>query len=381
MQTSRRSSWVVTFAVSALVVSSAAMAAGPQVHGQRVEGDKASTRWTAERYANAKPFEVEVDLAALEAAADDLAAQLDAELGPEAAERSSVAGFQPTVEPRLQPRQLFSAADRLVDSSEVTPDSVGSGAGHYTSSRVFPSGAETYYPYRTVGKIYFSFDGSDYVCSGAVIRKRLVLTAGHCLHQGEGGQSGFHSDVVFVPALRGGSAPYGEWTASYLWVTNAWYTGGGAVPNTADYAIIEINDRRISGVVRKIGDYLGSLGWITNRLLTDNHLTLLGYPQSMDSGTTMHRVDSNYKKKTTKNTAEYGSDMTGGSSGGPWVQDFGEKAVGQSHAGGGTGNQAVGVTSYGYTNAGVKLQGSSNFTTNIFNGLINTACARKAGNC
>jgi V8-like Glu-specific endopeptidase len=377
----RRQRWIFTFAVAALATGSTAWAAESLVLGHRVQNPKAVAEyWTAERYANAQPYEAELDLAALEAAADDLAAELDAALGPEAAEGSSEPGYPPTVNLRPQPQRLFSPADRWI-ADPVEPQSVGSGGGHYTSSRVHPAGVEEFYPYRTVGKIYFSYGGQNFVCSGAVIRKRLVLTAGHCLHQGKGGQNGFHSNVRFVPGLRNGDAPYGQWTAAYLWVTNAWATSNGVVPNTADFAVIELNDLRINGVVRKAGDVLGTLGWITNRLLTANHLTLLGYPASMDSGLIMHRVDSAFKLKTNKNTAEYGSDMTGGSSGGPWVQDFGEKATGQTYVGGGSGNQVVGVTSYGYNNAAVKLQGASNFTSNLFTGLINSACARRAGNC
>ncbi len=44
--------------------------------------------------------------------------------------------------------------------------------------------------------------------------------------------------------------------------------------------------------------------------------------------------------------AEIGSAMAGGSSGGPWILDFGIQAAGQLLPNGGS-NRVVGITSYG----------------------------------
>jgi hypothetical protein len=93
----------------------------------------------------------------------------------------------------------------------------------------------------------------------------------------------------------------------------------------------------------------------------------------------MQDVMSNAFRNTNPNNVEYGSDAGGGSSGGPWVQNFQVLA-----AGGGTGqntgsNRVVGVTSYGYTSADPKVQGAS-IPDNRWVQLWNTICAR-AGNC
>ena len=72
--------------------------------------------------------------------------------------------------------------------------------------------------------------------------------------------------------------------------------------------------------------------------------------------------------------------MQGGSSGGPWVQNFGAYSVGQPGALNPGINRVVGVTSWGYINTALKGQGASIFN-NEFTTLLNAMCAHKAGNC
>lgn len=61
-----------------------------------------------------------------------------------------------------------------------------------------------------------------------------------------------------------------------------------------------------------------------------------------------------------------GSSMTGGSSGGPWLLNLGVDAAGNGVNYGTVAlrNAVVGVTSWGYSDGGVKLQGASTFATN-----------------
>ena len=93
----------------------------------------------------------------------------------------------------------------------------------------------------------------------------------------------------------------------------------------------------------------------------------------------MQNVASSAYRAVAPNNVEYGSDATGGSSGGPWVQNLAVMAVG-----GGTGNnvgqnRVVGITSYGYTDVAPKVQGSS-ILNDTWVALWNSICAR-VGNC
>jgi len=73
-------------------------------------------------------------------------------------------------------------------------------------------------------------------------------------------------------------------------------------------------------------------------------------------------------------------DMRGGSSGGPWVQNFGSLADGQTGGLNAALNRVVGVTSYGYTSFDPKAQGAAIFDSR-FTTILNTMCSHKGGNC
>ena len=103
------------------------------------------------------------------------------------------------------------------------------------------------------------------------------------------------------------------------------------------------------GPLVKLGNVTGWLGWQTVSL-DANHTSKLGYPCNLDGCQKMQNITSTSFRTSAPNNVEYGSDARGGSSGGPWVQNFATVP-----AGGGTGtnpglNRVVGITSYGYIN-------------------------------
>lgn len=144
-------------------------------------------------------------------------------------------------------------------------------------------------------------------------------------------------------------------------------------PNASDFGMIEIQDRVIGGVTRRIGDLTGYFGYATSSL-TANHVHLLGYPVDFSSGARMHEVASGRCTTGGNNSERYGSDMRGGSSGGPWVQDFGVPASGQTVGPSGP-NLIVGVTSYANVSTDPKYQGSSIPDANFTN-LLTVICNR-----
>ena len=213
-----------------------------------------------------------------------------------------------------------------------------------------------------------------------VLRPRLVLTAGHCVHRGSGGNDGFYNSFLFIPAHQEGNAPYGAWSWKWVITTASWDSSNGNVPNAGDIAIIELRDKEVDGEVRKLGDLVGSFGFRTNGL-KNNHTKKIGYPGNFDNGEIMHQVDSEDFRSGGNGTRFYGSDMRGGSSGGPWVMNFGDN---DRDTGSGLEpwrpNRIVGVTSYGFIDAAPKVQGSS-ILGDQFLRILETACARREGNC
>jgi hypothetical protein len=113
-----------------------------------------------------------------------------------------------------------------------------------------------------------------------------------------------------------------------------------------------------------------------------NHLTLVGYPCNLDNCQKMENTMAQSFDNGGNNTIRYGSAMRGGSSGGPWIQDFGVAANGAPSGEGA--NYLKSVTSYGPIATEPKYQGASillNSGSGSFIDLLNQVCAHRAGNC
>ena len=334
--------------------------------------------WTPERYGNAKPRyvprrPVEVDESQTLGGTFD--APLEESVGEDARYPVNGAAAPITL---FEPRHVEpDAGGRELDVDQ--PMNVGTSLLPFTSSRLIPQSADRQWPYKTVGKLFYNTPQGPAVCSAAVIRHRLIVTAGHCVHEGRRGRQGWFSDFRFVPAFRSGKAPFGNWRAYQTWTTSSWYYGGGSTPNRADFAIIELRDKTVNGRETRIGDRVGWLGFQTNRL-RNNHVHMLGYPSNLDNGQKMHQVAAEAGFAVSPNNYAFGSDMGSGASGGPWVQNFGKKATGQSRGNRKEMNRVVGVTSAGRANPN-DLSAVSSVLNNEFMSMYESACTAKTRNC
>jgi V8-like Glu-specific endopeptidase len=254
-------------------------------------------------------------------------------------------------------------------------DAVGTQGLQFTSSQVFPSQVDTSYPHRATGKLWFETSPGQWsTCSASMIKPGIVATAGHCVASGTGR---WYGSFVYVPAYRSGSAPYGVWSSwATVTTTNQWFTGGGTVPNGGDYGLI-IFHKNAAGY--RIGDYTGWLGYQFPALV-GKHVTVLGYPGNLDGGAINHRVDA----QTTAGAAGtglFGSDMTGGSSGGAVVLNFRTNYSSSTSAPADNGeNRLVSVVSYGPVATGPKYQGGSVFDARLTS-MLSSLCTGYAWAC
>jgi V8-like Glu-specific endopeptidase len=194
-------------------------------------------------------------------------------------------------------------------------------------------------PYKTVGRVFYRQGGVNYVCSGSSVVSRpnnVVFTAGHCLNDGDGTWS---KNVVFVPGWRPGKnhAPYGVFPAKTLWAPDGWVSQHLYAYDIGAFSV------KKNAKKKTLQKTVGALGFAFN-LGRVQHWDSFGYPvQSPFSGDRLTTCTSAFAVQDDMggegpDTNGVGCDMSGGSSGGPWILMLRR------------GNLLNGVTSYGYQN-------------------------------
>lgn len=270
------------------------------------------------------------------------------------------------------------------NTNGVLPLDFGTAMQPFTTVRadLFGLNTNTAYPYSAAGKLFIGGKATAW-CSASLIKPGVIVTAAHCVAPFGGG--GFFPGWTFVPGYRFGAAPFGAWGWVAVFAPAAWLAGTDpcTVPGVVcedDVAVIVLNGLP--------GNAAGFLGFAWDTGFTEQNLfqiTQLGYPGGLDFGLFMERNDSfGYISVANSDNTILGSNMDGGSSGGPWVENFGLPATltGETNGAFPFPNVVVGVTSWGYPlNPAIKVQGASPFTAGNINALVTAACAAFPGNC
>lgn len=183
-----------------------------------------------------------------------------------------------------------------------------------------------------VGKVFFTVNGADYVCSGNAVASgngSTVSTAGHCVNEA----GTWASNWVFAPGYDNGQTPYGLWSASDLFATDQW-----VAQEDMNYDVAFATVEPESGTAT-LTETVGGSGIEFN---TDRGAlyTSFGYPAAAPfDGETLEQCQGTGFDDTLGGTDDQGidCDMTGGSSGGPWFVGDGPEGY------------QVSVNSFGYT--------------------------------
>jgi V8-like Glu-specific endopeptidase len=297
-------------------------------------------------------------------------------------------GYAPGAEGTGKTSPVFLGTPEAAESG-VTSEDFGTNNHPFTTARADLYGLNTnqVYPYRAAGKLFFKIGTSSFICSASLIKRGIVVTAAHCV--ANYGQKQFYSGWQFVPGYRNGSAPFGTWTANEVWIKTAYYNGTDAcavfgVVCPDDVAVIILKSTPSGAYPGTAAGWFGYWygGGFTSNGLT--HITQLGYPGGLDNAADMERNDSQgYINSSDSNNTVIGSNMNGGSSGGPWIANFGLPSVltGETNGSFSPPNVVVGVTSWGYTSTGPKEQGASPFTINNIQSLLTSACGATPAAC
>ncbi|SDM94348.1 glutamyl endopeptidase [Streptomyces sp. cf386] len=200
-------------------------------------------------------------------AATDLAVGLTASGEELEAPGGALAATEETIEPYTGSGDMTGAGPNV--SFEPTPEdtsggdvSIDSVIGTDNRTRIT---ATTSHPSRAI--VYLT--SSDARCTGFLVSKDTVVTAGHCVHPGgTGSTADFFSDFRAYPGKNGSSNPYGSCGWTQVWTDNAWINDEDG---SHDWGVIKLNC--------SIGNTVGWLGYRwQGASLNGTSVTVRGYP-------------------------------------------------------------------------------------------------------
>jgi V8-like Glu-specific endopeptidase len=219
------------------------------------------------------------------------------------------------------PARKASAKPVPMDAGPATPDKTPLGTPHNVvnpttpaSGQIHPDVAFT----NTDGKVFFHdpVDGNNYVCSGGAInsgKKRLVLTAGHCVHRGGGGQ--WMQNWVFDPGYQFGVGSPGTFPAFQLWAQSSWINNND---HHFDYAFVITQNGSGGG---RLVDTVGGNGLTINP--GRPFITFIGYPDNVSNTEQQANCQGQLSRRNIFNSdQQLNCNLGGGSSGGPWLQNY-----------------------------------------------------------
>jgi hypothetical protein len=245
-------------------------------------------------------------------------------------------------------------------------------------------------PYAQTGKLFAQFNTGWSVCTASLIEPGVLVTAARCVHDFGQRNAGFADQVYWVPANTaagsgGGSGPFGTYAAAQYYVptpywngTDTCLTGARGVVCNNDIATVVLESNAGTALGGAYGYGWNGFSFVKSPAFGRHKvadITQLGYPQAFDGGWQMQRNNSFGKfigRKGSNGKAlkivQIGSAMTDGSTGGPWLVNFGTKpsfdaskaSLGAHRAA----NVVMGVTSWGYDTVGANVQGASWFGQN-----------------
>ncbi|MEU3737581.1 trypsin-like serine protease [Streptomyces sp. NPDC032198] len=168
---------------------------------------------------------------------------------------------------------------------------------------------------KSVGRLFFvNANGADTWCTATAVKsanRSAVMTAAHCVRRGSSPVNTNFS-MVFVPAYHKGKAPYGAFAVRSAAAPRSWEKD-----STNDMSALTVdadkNGKKLTDVVgsqaiafnRPVGGTISSFGYSATRPQLGEELLRCVGPAKKENG-----------------TQAIPCDMSGGSSGGPWLADF-----------------------------------------------------------
>ena len=204
------------------------------------------------------------------------------------------------------------------------------------------------------GKLFFSTTGGNWQCSASVLNDgstsnsySVILTAGHCTYDGSEGWSfnvAYIPDYDDAPTASCAQTVHGCWTSTRLAVHDDFHPSGFG-PDAAlevDYGFMRLGLGGKSGTA-ELDAVTGGYGLKTSGVSLSDTQWAFGYPAAgkYKGKDLVYCKGSTIEDPSGLSTWGMACNMTGGSSGGPWLWGTTDPADGSG--------QLSSVNSYGYS--------------------------------
>ncbi|MFD7559545.1 trypsin-like serine peptidase [Streptomyces sp. NPDC059835] len=174
-----------------------------------------------------------------------------------------------------------------------------------------------------VGALFTGGLDGGHFCTAAVVRSDdhdVIATAAHCV--------GDPDSTFFAPGYRDGKAPYGLWRITGVYVAEGWKTGQDPDADIA-FATVAPADGGPGGAVE---DRVGGFP-VAAEQPDDATVTVIGYPRTQE--TPLRCANTTALLSQTQRRIGC-PDLTGGTSGSPWLVDGALAGVLGGYEGGGS---------------------------------------------
>ncbi|MFF3020258.1 trypsin-like serine peptidase [Streptomyces sp. NPDC057939] len=171
-----------------------------------------------------------------------------------------------------------------------------------------------------VGALFAGGTAGGHFCTAAVVRSEghdLIATAAHCLDDPD--------TAVFAPGYRDGETPYGVWRLTDVYTAPGWRDGEDPDADIAFATLAPLDGARIEDVVGAFP--------VAGQQPDDALVTILGYPST--SETPLSCTNTTELFSGTQRRIDC-PDLSGGTSGSPWLVDGELAGVLGGYEGGGT---------------------------------------------
>ncbi|MER5484251.1 trypsin-like serine protease [Streptomyces sp. NPDC002812] len=197
----------------------------------------------------------------------------------------------------------------------------------------------------TAGRVGALFAGGldgGHFCTASVVRSQdrdVIVTAAHCL--------GSPDTTVFAPGYRDGEAPYGLWKLTGTYVAPGWTDGEDPDEDIAFATVAPVDGGQVDGGQAdgrqadadgrqadsgRIEDVVGGFP-VAAQQPADATVSVVGYPSGDESP--LYCANATTLFSETQRRIEC-PDLSGGTSGSPWLVDGALAGVLGGHEGGGT---------------------------------------------